>query len=100
MTITYMYKGGVVALQPRKDRPAEVDTTFLNEDGFKRNLYKFQVEWVWSQGMQTPAGHGWIFTKALNWMVSSCRHMPFNVGHAIFYWIVITTLASIAALII
>lgn len=81
--ITYRYKKDIVVLTPRKDRPQEVDTSFLNEDGLKRNLYKFRVEWVWSKAKakESPAGHGWIFTAMLNNFVERLRHAPYTWGH-------------------
>jgi hypothetical protein len=100
MTITYKYKGDLVVLKPRVDRPAEVDTTFLNEDGMKRNYYKFHVEWAWAKGRHTPAGHGWIFTKGLNWLTGQFRHAPFLWAHAVVYVASIALLAKLAFLLL
>ncbi len=74
-------------LTARVDRPQELDTKFINEDGFKRNLLKFKWEWIWARhwANEAKAGHGWIFTAALNKTVEHFRHAPYLWGHIVFY---------------
>jgi hypothetical protein len=87
--LSFVYKGQT--LNARVDRPMELDTTFIDEDGFKRNLEKFKWEWIWSKHWadEAEAGHGWLFTAALNWLVAAFRHAPYLYGHIVFYWAII-----------
>lgn len=79
-----MHKGQM--LNARVDRPQELDTSFINEDGFKRNLAKFKWEILWSTywANKAEASHGWIITAALNWLVEAFRYAPYTYAHIVF----------------
>jgi hypothetical protein len=92
------YKGQY--LNARVDRPQELDTSFIAEDGLKRNLLKFYWEWHWSHhwALENPASHGWIFTKMLNCLVELFRHAPYLWGHVFFIIGGIQALVGVAAI--
>lgn len=98
LMLTFVYKGQT--LKARTDRPVELDTEFINEDGLKRNLSKFKWEFIWSchWADQNPASHGWIFTKMLNWLVEAFRHAPYLWGHVFFIIGCFQVLAGVAAI--
>ncbi len=90
--LSFTYKGQI--LNARVDRTMELDTTFIDKDGFKRNLAKFKWEWIWAThwANEADAGHGWIFTKALNWLVAHVRHAPYLWGHFLFVYLPLSVL--------
>lgn len=83
--LNFNYKGQ--QLNARTDRPMELDTSFIDEDGFRRNVEKFKWEWIWCKHWagEAEAGHGWIFTAAMNWLVEALRHAPYLWGHMLYY---------------
>lgn len=82
--LAFNYKGEY--LTARVDRPQELDTTFINEDGLKRNLLKFKWEYTWSRhwAKQAKASHGFFITAMLNNVVERFRHAPYLWGHVAF----------------
>lgn len=67
-------------LNARTDYPAELDVSFLNEDGIKRNLLKmyWEFQWVRKWWEVDEAGHGGPVTSFINKWVIFCRHAPFT----------------------
>lgn len=84
MTIRFKYKGKNHILHARPDRDTEVSTVFLQANGIKRNLLKFQVELAWARGNRTPASHGYFITAALNWLTENFRYAPYTWAHIVF----------------
>ena len=94
--LQFMYKGKM--LNAKVDRPMELDSSFIHEDGLKRNLLKFYWEWIWSKhwASASPANHGWIFTRGLNYLVELFRHGPYLWGHVAFIWLVLQFIGTLA----
>ena len=96
--LQFAYKGQYLAA--RVDRPQELDTTFIDEDGLKRNLAKFKWEFIWSfhWADANPASHGFFITKMLNYTVELFRHAPYLWGHVVFIIGGIQALTGVAAI--
>lgn len=83
MSKNFYYKK--IYLVGKEDAPNELDTSFINEDGLKRNLSKFKWEWIWAKHWvkESPASHGGPLTALINTCVEHFRHAPYLWGHVV-----------------
>lgn len=93
----FSYKGKF--LKSRRDRPAELDTQFIDADGFMRNLLKMYWEFVWVYLIikQDKVGHGGLLNEIfVNNPQLVMRHANYALWHTILYGAALGLLTTLA----
>ena len=81
-------------LSPKDEPSCELDTSFIHENGVKRNLIKFKYEWIWltinlkddwKRFKNSLKPWNWMdFSHALvNLFTESMRCSPYLIAHIV-----------------